>query len=236
MQKIDEGVPEENSKIAMVLWGIWCWRNKKVWEDKLGSPSLAMDWSSKIISDWRKVMEDKAKRCNKAGPSIQEEEHKWRPPEEGYVKVNVDAAVQQASQTCSLGMVIRDHQGNFVEGRTMKVLERGSVFAAEALGVCEALKWSDSKGFQKVIIETDSLLTARALSNRRSYALEVGHVLQECLFWLDKNPHFVVKFIRRQANKVAHLLANCPCLVDCYNVYTSPPAVALETVLFDSSS
>lgn len=156
MQKIDEGVPNETSKIVMVLCGIWCWRNKKVWEDKLGSPSLAIDWSSKIITDWRKVMKYKAKRCNKPGLSIQEEEHKWRPPEEGYVKVNVDAAVQQASQTCSMGMVIRDHQSNFVEGRTMKVLEQGSVFALEALGVCEALKWSASKGFQKVIIETDS--------------------------------------------------------------------------------
>lgn len=38
IQKINEGLSTEISKIATVLWGIWYWRNKRVWDDKLGSP------------------------------------------------------------------------------------------------------------------------------------------------------------------------------------------------------
>lgn len=57
----------------------------------MGSPSLAMDWSSKVVSYWKNAMRDRDKRVKKIGSSVHEELQRWRPPEEGHFKVNVDA-------------------------------------------------------------------------------------------------------------------------------------------------
>lgn len=40
-------------QIAKILWGIWFARNKKVWDGNIISPSIAMEISTKTVSDWR---------------------------------------------------------------------------------------------------------------------------------------------------------------------------------------
>lgn len=51
------------------------------------------------------------------------------------------------------------------------------MFAAETMGVSEALSWIAGKGLSKVTVETDSLLTIQALQRGNGNQLEVGHVL-----------------------------------------------------------
>lgn len=48
---------EKLCHIGMVLWGIWFFRNKKVWENKVVTPKFAMDWSFKQLVDWREANE-----------------------------------------------------------------------------------------------------------------------------------------------------------------------------------
>lgn len=234
LQRINEGTELEVSKIAIVLWGIWSWRNKKVWEDKLVSPAMTMDWSSKIVSEWRRVTREKRARIAILSSEKLAGVQKWCPPEEGKFKINVDAAVVGEAETCSVGMVLRDCRGQFLEGKVMNFLNPESVFAAEARGVCEALLWAKERDLQNVIIETDSLLTVRALRMKSLNVLEVGNVLQMCLKQLKENPTFSIVFVQRQANKVAHEMAKIPCLANCYNLFTSPPEVLLETILFEA--
>ncbi|KAL8148277.1 hypothetical protein AgCh_005591 [Apium graveolens] len=54
--KLSTARDEEVRKICTTLWGIWFWRNKKVWEDKSTTPAIAMDSSLKIVADWRDVV------------------------------------------------------------------------------------------------------------------------------------------------------------------------------------
>lgn len=39
-------------KICVILWGIWHWRNKNVWDDKMVTPVFAMDSSFQLYSEW----------------------------------------------------------------------------------------------------------------------------------------------------------------------------------------
>ena len=57
--KLETSSDSEASVIAKVLWGIWFFHNKKVWENKVVTSAIAMDWSAKSIANWR---EAKAKR------------------------------------------------------------------------------------------------------------------------------------------------------------------------------
>lgn len=81
------------------------------------------------------------------------------------LKVNVDASLVQGAESFSVGMVSRDHQGSFVAGRTMTLPMVDSVFEAETIGVKEALSWLGDMqvGWDKVQVETDSMLAANAI-------------------------------------------------------------------------
>lgn len=236
LEKINGGTCSEVCKIAKVLWGIWHWRNKKVWDDKTVSPVVAMDWSSRMINEWTDAMKNKKKSSSQSSTCGLAKVQRWKPPEVGNMKVNVDASLSSENATFSVGMVLRDHTGKFIEGRVGCMPEVGSIFEAEAIGIREALSWIAGKGLTQVSFESDSLLSIRALRGDGGNQLEVGHVIQHCLELLQSNPTFSLDFISRQANKVAHEVARCPCLLSCFYVFSSPPESLLETLLYDVSS
>lgn len=53
LSKLRSASVPEVLTIARMLWGIWFFRNKRVWENRVVTTALAMDWSAKSIVDWR---------------------------------------------------------------------------------------------------------------------------------------------------------------------------------------
>lgn len=155
IQKINDGTNDEICRIAIVLRGIWFGRNKKVWDNKFVGSSLAVDWSNKVVMDWRSAMASKNLQTNRGDRGVKEVVHRWKPPEEGNFKVNVDTSVCMEAGFCSIGMVLRDHTGLFLEGKNLRLACPESVFAAETIGMCEALSWIAEKELLKVTFESD---------------------------------------------------------------------------------
>jgi ribonuclease HI len=82
-----------------------------------------------------------------------------------------------------------------------------SIVEGEANALLEAMKEMEHKGFNYIIVETDSKNVADAICKSR-----VGNSVFSSLIYsiknvMSSNPNFVVKFIKRQANSVAHTLA-----------------------------
>lgn len=63
-----------------------------------------------------------------------------------------------------------------------------------------------SRAERKVIVETDSKLTADAINGQQEYVTEVGHSIEQCRNILRLLLEVSVKHIRKQAN--AHGLAH----------------------------
>ncbi|WOH00096.1 hypothetical protein DCAR_0519453 [Daucus carota subsp. sativus] len=156
---------------------------------------------------------------------------------EGGFKLNVDASVFTEAETFSIGMLVRDHHGSFVVGRTMTLPKVDSVFEAEAIGVKEALSWLVEWKMDKerVQVETDSMLTTKALKCQTLNLMEVGDVIKECCSMMQIMPNVSINFVRNQANKAAHLLARYLCSAYVHVDFTSPPNCLLETLLSDLS-
>ena len=235
LQKLKEADPEEVMLIARVLWGIWFFRNRRVWENKVVSAMVAMEWSAKYIADWRKAKESRIVVSRSNSPSSPADAQRWKTPAEGYLKLNTDASIKLGEETFSVGLILRDHKGAFVGGKTQRMQAAMSVFEAEVLAIREGLRWMVSLPHQLVVLETDSLLAVRALTQPHNIALEVGLILDECREIIHANPGFSITFAKRQANKAAHLMARLPCLLDCPSIFMSPPSMLLETLLYDSS-
>lgn len=87
-----------------------------------------------------------------------------------------------------------------------------------------------------MIIECDSELVVRTIRSNLDYLLEVGHVIVVCRMKMVSRSDLSVSHIKKQTNRAAHLLARVPCLIDCFNVFESPPKLFLETLLSENCS
>lgn len=73
-----------------------------------------------MVQDWRKANENKKKQVITTDNVEQVVEKRWQPPEIRNFKVNVDASVIEGGESFSIGMVLRDHTGKFIEGKNMR--------------------------------------------------------------------------------------------------------------------
>lgn len=203
-------------------------------EQSGGEPAIAMDNSFSVLGQWKAARKSDHKIPRQTvgeGSGCK----KWKPPDRGTLKLNVDASFAPEASSFSIGMVVRDHEGVFIEGRSMTLPRPATVFEAECIGVREALSWILSFQGQAVVVETDSLLTQRALYGGSMNLLEVGHVIDQCRELLQDLPLVRVNHVRKQANKVAHSFARIPCLLNCFVVFSSPPTHLVETIVNDLS-
>lgn len=112
--------------------------------------------------------------------SVINHQTRWLPPEEGCLKLNVDAAVPNGSNSFSVGLVLRNHLGEFKAGKVVCLQGVDSVFEAEVNVVAEGLSWIISLPYQNISIESDSLLTVQAIKRGGGYEFEVGHTIDRC--------------------------------------------------------
>ncbi|KAL8092289.1 hypothetical protein AgCh_034545 [Apium graveolens] len=118
---------------------------------------------------------------------------KWTKPENGVLKLNVDTSVSLGAISFTMGLVIRDHAGVFVAGKMVCIAMITTTFEVEALAILESLHWLLTLNHDRVIIESDSLLSIRALQGSHDNLLEVGSILNACRIILDSRPETPTK-------------------------------------------
>lgn len=96
------------------------------------------------------------------------DEIKWKPLDIGQLKLNVDASVYENSNLFSISTVLRDHNGSFLVGKTMRFPGTVQVIEAEVVGVYETMIEVVSVTSQPIIIESGSLTVVQALQSRRA--------------------------------------------------------------------
>lgn len=217
--------------IARVLWEIWFFRNKKVWDNKSVTGMIVMEWSAKYFQEWKVAKVSNTLSVGRKSLSTQTSSHRWKAPGMGSFKLNTDAAIKLGDDTFSIGLVLRDHQGEFVGGKVKCTMKVSSVLEAEVLAIKDGLQCLLSLPYANVEVETDSLMAVQAIKYQLNNSLELGFVLDECRSILNSRPGLSITFAKRQANKVAHLMAKFPCLLDCQSILTSPPFMLLETLI-----
>uniref|UniRef100_A0A803PNA3 RNase H type-1 domain-containing protein n=1 Tax=Cannabis sativa TaxID=3483 RepID=A0A803PNA3_CANSA len=101
----------------------------------------------------------------------------------------------------------RDDLGKLIEAKTC--YKAGNYFAevVEALEIKEALSWIKSNNWQKVEIETDSLLTVQAIRSDHNMSSTFGLITKDCHALLLSLIDVKLRFIKRSANRVAHAVA-----------------------------
>ncbi|GAU28837.1 hypothetical protein TSUD_21740 [Trifolium subterraneum] len=110
---------------------------------------------------------------------------RWEKPALDWVKCNVDAAFVSGSGRTSVGLCFRDNSGHFMA----------------------AMEEAKLRGLDRVQFESDSKVLIEAIHMQRRGNSEFLSIVHDILSLMSSFINFEVKFVRRQANLVAHTLA-----------------------------
>jgi len=130
-------------------------------------------------------------------------------------------------------MCIRDSAGNHICSKIMWFTLLCSVDVGEALGLYHAIRWIHELQLTNVDFEVDSEKVADYFNRGREDISEFGSIMdnsvQFCNSYLT-NSH--VKFIKRQANAVAHELAKASTSLSSFRTFDEI-ATCITTLIFN---
>ena len=114
-----------------------------------------------LLGEFKKANEMEPGLCV-IPPGVQQ----WKPPDEGFYKINVDAAIF-GEEAVRLGAVVRDHKGAVMLALCMKCPGSFDVDIAEAMAARHGLRVALEAGMRKVILETDCYKLFLQLKKRK---------------------------------------------------------------------
>jgi len=147
------------------------------------------------------------------------------------VKCNIKATLFGDQQCFGIGMCIRNTQGQFVKALTKWFGCYPSPLEAEALGLREAISWLGELGLSMVQIELDCKLVVEDIMDKSNNQSDFDNILSSCRSLLQQFPNFKIRFIRRQANFVAHTLARESRLYASHHVFDLIPSCISSIML-----
>jgi ribonuclease HI len=107
-----------------------------------------------------------------------------------------------------------------------------NIAEAEALGVLEVIKWLQDSHIGAWYVETDCLQVVQNINKRPNNNTEFGNIIDYCCRLLSLNQNCKVSYVRRQANRVAHDLAQATRFIASPQFYDyCPPCI--ETIILN---
>lgn len=155
----------------------------------------------RLIHEWIDIHAPKG-----TAPAVHHVVH-WTPPEESWLKINVDGSLMKNGSSGGGGVVVRDHQGTFKAGACHAFANVAVAEHAELLACRRGVQLATEIGATKFILETDNQAVARVLNSGEMDRSRFGSLIQEIKEMLSGVAETRVVWARRDANKVAHILA-----------------------------
>jgi ribonuclease HI len=191
-------------QFAVVVWMIWRNRNNSVWNNEKESGRGIGMKARQFWLEWNSVQQ---LQHNNGAAVQQNSQSSWQPPPPNWFKCNVDAGFHRAENKTSLGWCLRDQRGHVIVAGTSWNDGKYSILEGEAVALLHALREMEHRGFSQVIFETDSKNVVDAIQHFRGGNSEFSSIISHINNVLLVHPNFMVKFSKRQANMVAHMLA-----------------------------
>jgi ribonuclease HI len=188
----------------MLLWCIWHNRNDKLWNDNATLPSQIGRHAFDAWNDWYSVHNLQRNSVSReTSPGLV----RWEKPAPGWVKCNVDVAFITGTGKTSTGLCFRDSNGQFIGGKTQWQPTVISTAEGEAWALLLAMQEARHRELDRVQFESDSKVLVDAIHMKRRGNSEFLSIVHDIVNFMSSFLNFEVKFVRRQANSVAHALA-----------------------------
>lgn len=132
---------------------------------------------------------------------------RWTKPDRGWVKVNVDAALDRKDGRMGFGIILRDHEGKVLVAKSIAWVGSLDSLAAEAMAAYFGVIVGHEQGVQHLILEGDAKQKTNAIQDECKNHSLIGHLIDDVKTGLNVYSKWKVEHVHREANKVAHNLA-----------------------------
>ncbi|KAH9719688.1 reverse transcriptase domain-containing protein [Citrus sinensis] len=190
--------------LVACFWSIWHARNLFLFEGKKVDPLVSMAKAEAVLDSYKRV---KIPSSSHLESKITVKQQRWKPPPQGWIKINVDAATKIEKQVAGLGIVLRDFNGSVVAAAVKPSKFYGDIIFAEAEAVEWGLQVARSITMASIIVETDSQGVSDLLNNKKSNRSEVFWVISEIQELVKVFCNVKVQYTPRHCNSIAHSLA-----------------------------
>ncbi|KAL4385217.1 hypothetical protein GQ457_15G009690 [Hibiscus cannabinus] len=188
-----------------IRFAIFCWL---LWKRRC---CLLLDSETGVLGDIYMHGNRMVEECSRVKCDMQRDRggrvlvSNWAPPQVGWVKLNVDAAVATVDHTVGIEGVVRDENGVWLFGYA-RFVGRCDVLLAEFWAIHDGLLHVWSMGYRRVELESDCLEAVRVINNESD--MMGGSVLVESIKrLLGQDWRVEVRYISRENNRIADLLA-----------------------------
>uniref|UniRef100_A0A803P370 Reverse transcriptase n=1 Tax=Cannabis sativa TaxID=3483 RepID=A0A803P370_CANSA len=199
---------------AMISWSIWKTQNEVFWQKKTSNALRVVQSARKALDQWRVATKN---TTTSFATGVLSNSNIWSKPTGNKIMVNVDDAIFEAQQRFGFGCVARNPVGHLLEAISDSRIGMVLPEIVEIIGMKEALSWIKRKGWEDVIIETDSLMVVQALNSSVHMSSYFGLLVEDCRLILSTLKNVLISFVYRSANKAAHCLARESCYLSASN-------------------
>lgn len=196
-----EASDEERGAMVQATYELWLARNEARDGKRIAPPHEIMEQVVSHMAEWRAVHDDVKP------PREQQSKQKWKPPEEGWLKLNSDGAVSRTGNKGGAGAVIRDENGAFHAGLCHIYRGMNDPEMLEVLACRRGLVLAQEIQVEKIHVELDSQRVVNMLNNPNKEMSAAGPLIQELKALLSSFVSSRVTWVRRTANVAAHKLA-----------------------------
>lgn len=128
----------------------------------------------------------------------------WKPPSEGWLKLNVDASFITQTGDTSWGAVLRDHRGLSAWGKSMQCQDTST---AEALACLAGIRACVVHAHLPIILASDCSRVIQALADTRMNRSTMAPAIFDIRDLFNQFSEVIVQKEDRRANGLAHMLA-----------------------------
>lgn len=173
---------------AMLICGTWAlWTGRKVWQ-----PGAAARYISSMLEELASLKTPS--KSMQPRRTVQ-----WKGPDEGWMKVNTDAAYDLNMCTGSAGVVIRNHSGLVQAAAARWLDDVPDALTAEAMAAKEGLELAVEKGYDRVILEVDCRGLKTLLDDRSCLRSLIGGICSDIIELGRSFIEFRVEWVGREA-------------------------------------
>ena len=138
---------------------------------------------------------------------MNKELQKWKPQEERFTKVNVDAAFWEETHEGGTGAGLRNHEGNLLRAQSIWDETGLNARSLEAYAIRDGIQLAAYLGYRKVIIESDAQQVIKQCNSPGVDRSEIATTVNEIQELCGNFEELPLVFIHREANELAQLCA-----------------------------
>jgi ribonuclease HI len=220
--------PDERAKIITVMYNIWTSRNNITHGEMGYNPAKSMEFISETLSLLEMPKKTPTKEARRAS--------QWSRPTQGFVKINLDGAIQEEESRAATGAVARDNVS--FRGAMTKVYDGVlDALTVETLALRDACAYAIQKGFDRVVLSTDCQVLLKHWEERNRQRSMIGPILDEISEMKSAFSSFHFMYEGREANQVAHCCAKFAAINGEPNTWDAePPPWLVHSLRADCNS